>query len=249
VTDVRPDTHGAAWRAPLLAKAKARYGIVERDGRLELPESVRGFFLGEQSVEAPAGGGGAGSDFFWHRLAEHVTVTEPMFYRASLPAPSIPPDLQEIVSTDPLLLIWVRGQFEAHRLIEHPLAVAISKDRAIKVSLDLFSDEGPLTPAKIYLTEEELAARMTLLRGALPVLMNREIVEIQATMLRTLGEETQRIREYYSHLLVKTVKHEEKERLRQEQHFLEVEHRRRLHPGALRILVVPEVIVALSIEV
>ncbi|MBU1238375.1 hypothetical protein KKF84_18050 [Myxococcota bacterium] len=246
--ETHPGSQGADFRKPLYDEASRRYGITEKDGRVMLPESMRPLFLGEESVEKPPTMG-AGNDFFWHRLAEYVSTAEPMYYRFSIEPAMIPRELEGFPMNEPLLLVWMRVQFEAHRLIEHPLAVALGRDRAEKIPLSLLLDDPLLvTPAKIYVTPQMLEERMALLHSSICVLMAEEIATIQAAMLKTLHEETERIREYYSHLLVKTQKSDEKDRLRREQKFLEQEHNRRLHPAALKILVVPELIASLIVQ-
>ena len=221
-----------------------RYGLQEKEKRLHLPEPVRPWFLGEESVDIPDP---AGSGFFWQRLSQFVGATEPSYYRFEIEPARLPTNLRAIAPKGTLLLLWLRVQFEAHQLLEHSITLAVGDEEALRVSPDfLYKEQEHLTEAKIYFTPLELERRITFAKASLGTELADEIETIQRTMAHTLAEEMGRIREYYGHLLAKTTKHDEKERLRHEQKRLETEHIRRLHPAALKIIASPELIVSLK---
>jgi len=105
-----------------------------------------------------------------------------------------------------------------------------------------------ISPANVYFTKPELDKRYKILRNSLSNFLNTQIVKVQDEMFQVLQVEMNRIREYYSHLLAKTGKLEEKERYIHEQQVLEKEHIRKLHPNYLKIVAIPELAISLEIK-
>ncbi len=237
---------GLPHEALFLEQAMARYSLTKEGERLHLPQEMEGAFLGETVVDFPQERSPT-SGFFWQRLAAYVNDKEPLYYRMGVDPERLQEPLRSLLGHQKLLLFWLRVQFEAHQLIEKPITCAVSAEGVQKLPTDTLLDQGAaLKGAKIYFTPEELKRRTELLQEHMGRLLEGETQSIQHTMGETLRDELGRIREYYSHLLAKTQKPEERERLTREQLTLEQEHIRRLHPSALKIVLVPELLVALT---
>ena len=244
MSDVATTEPHRQFQEQLYELAKTHYGLIEEKEHVSLPKEMQGWFFNESQVDKPQV---SGSGFFWQRLAQYVNDTEPSYYRLNIEPGLLSTELRALAPKGLLMLMWLRIQFEAHQLIETPLALAVGEKDAVRIPNDFLLDQlEDCEAVKAYFTPLQLERRLVVAKGSLRQMLATEITEIQATMGTRLAEEMGRIREYYGHLQTKTTKFEEKERLRREQKTLEQEHYRRLHPASLKIIAIPELLVALT---
>ncbi|MDA3862888.1 MAG: hypothetical protein PF689_03365 [Deltaproteobacteria bacterium] len=225
---------------------QTQYGIEINNDSATIPPDHKKWFLDEEKIKIHKG---ISHGFFWQRLSSFIKRNSPVYYRISLPGNlfinetglQVKPDIN-------YLAFFLRIQYESHDLIEEPLAV-ITEGKEVQV-LDLdkfFKFLGAAEPAKIYFSEDDYQQRLATVKNSLKDILADSIKEKQQQMVQTLTDEFHMIREYYSHLLSKVKKAEDREHYVEEQKRLESEKIRKLHPSSLKLIATPEIINSIKI--
>jgi hypothetical protein len=221
-----------------------KYGVKVEDNTAIIPEKIRSSFVGDEKVAITAD---SGRGFFWQKMAAYIDSQEKSFYRMEWAEKDMPEPLALLAKEGDVFIFWLRVQFEAHLLLEDSIAIAVGEKTAIPIPLDsIVPYLEKMDPVRIKMTPEDFKSRWKILDSFLNVILKKRMISIQNKMFETLKQEMKRIREYYSHLLANTNKHDEKERYRHEQKTLETEHIRKLHPHSLKVLAIPEIVLLIT---
>ncbi|MGM0595551.1 MAG: hypothetical protein ACQES9_00775 [Myxococcota bacterium] len=226
---------------------QTQYGIEINNDSAKIPPDHQKWFLYEEKIKIHKG---ISHGFFWQRLSSFIKRNSPVYYRISLPAKLFSEETKLQIKPDiDYLVFFLRIQYESHDLIEEPLAV-ITEGKEVQV-LDpdqFFKFLGATEPAKIYFSKEDYQQRLAIVKNSLKDILADSIKEKQQQMVQTLTEEFRMIREYYSHLLSKVKKTEDREHYIEEQKRLESEKIRKLHPSSLKLIATPEIIISVKFD-